>query len=175
MLTFKFQVIIACFPESSESFSYKSLEETLPRVSGRRDVFVDCRVQQSPHDGPAITSRVKLLLPALLTKRQDDMFYIIRQYRQEPDVPQLTKQIKSIGRRKRGYVEQIYPGAVKLDIYHHLRQKLSCNLVLLFQHAFCLQHANLTLMDVLVSGLLEDLLKVQKLHPESNYHLAEFY
>lgn len=41
-ITLEFQFIIACFPETSESFSNKALGETLPRVSGSPDLFVDC-------------------------------------------------------------------------------------------------------------------------------------
>ena len=77
-LTFRFQFILACFPETSESFSNKSLGRTLPRVKGSPDVFVDCMVQRSPREGPDITSSSRLLPapPALLTERYDGMFYI---------------------------------------------------------------------------------------------------
>jgi len=65
--TSKFHFIIACFPDTSESFINKSLGETLPKVSGRRDELVDCTEQRSPREGPLITSRVRQL-PALLRK-----------------------------------------------------------------------------------------------------------
>ena len=71
--TFKFQFIRACFPETSESFTNKSLGETLPRVSGSLEVFVDDIEHRSPREGPEITSKVRLL-PALLTERYGDMF-----------------------------------------------------------------------------------------------------
>lgn len=41
VLTFKFQFIDACFPETSESFNNKSLGGTLPRVRGSLEEFVD--------------------------------------------------------------------------------------------------------------------------------------
>lgn len=65
--TSKFHFIIACFPDTSESFINKSLGETLPKVSGRRDELIDCTEQRSPREGPLITSRVRQL-PALLRK-----------------------------------------------------------------------------------------------------------
>lgn len=66
--TFEFQFINACFPDTSESFSNKSLGETLPRVSGSLEAHVDCTEQQTPQDGPDITSKERQL-PALLTER----------------------------------------------------------------------------------------------------------
>ncbi|WVZ11486.1 hypothetical protein V8G54_016016 [Vigna mungo] len=58
----KFHFIIACFPDTSESFINKSLGDTLPKVSGRREELVDCTEQRSPREGPLITSRVRQLL-----------------------------------------------------------------------------------------------------------------
>lgn len=64
MLTFTFQFMRACFPDTSESFTKKSLGGTLPIVIGRIEVFVDNWEQRSPQEGPAMTSRSRLL-PAL--------------------------------------------------------------------------------------------------------------
>lgn len=64
-VTFTFQLIIACFPDTSESFNNKSLE-TLPRVSGSLEALVDCTEQRRPEEGPEMTSSERQL-PALLT------------------------------------------------------------------------------------------------------------
>jgi hypothetical protein len=55
-LTFTFQFIRACFPDTSESFNTKSFGGTLPRVMGSTEVLVDCPEQLMPCDGPAMTS-----------------------------------------------------------------------------------------------------------------------
>lgn len=73
MLTFKFQFIDACLPETSESFNNKSLGGTLPRVRGSLEEFVDGTEQQSPWEGPDMTSRLRHV-PALLKDEYDDMF-----------------------------------------------------------------------------------------------------
>ena len=73
MITFKFQFIDACFPETSESFNNKSLGRTLPRVRGSLEEFVDGIEQRSPREGPDMTSRLRHV-PALLKEKYDDMF-----------------------------------------------------------------------------------------------------
>ena len=76
-ITSAFQLIIACFPDTSESFNSKSLE-TLPRVSGP---LIDCTEQRSPREGPEITSRERQL-PAFLTEKYDNMFFTFGQIKE---------------------------------------------------------------------------------------------
>lgn len=76
MLTFEFQFINACFPDTSESFNSKSLGGTLPRVRGSLAEFVDCTEQRSPWEGPEMTSRLRQV-PALLKEDYDHMFYTL--------------------------------------------------------------------------------------------------
>lgn len=78
--TSKFQFTNACFPDTSESFIHKSIGGFLPKVRGSREGFVDCTEQQTPREGPLITSKVRQL-PALLKQRYVDMFRVIRQCR----------------------------------------------------------------------------------------------
>jgi hypothetical protein len=76
-VTSAFQLIIACVPDTSESFNSKSLE-TLPRVSGP---LIDCTEQRSPREGPEITSRERQL-PAFLTEKYDNMFFTFGQIKE---------------------------------------------------------------------------------------------
>jgi len=81
-VTSAFQLIIACFPDTSESFNSKSLE-TLPRVSGSLEALVGCTEQQSPQEGPEMTSRERQL-PALLTEKYDKKFFTFGKIKEHP-------------------------------------------------------------------------------------------
>ena len=79
-ITSAFQLITACFPDTSESFNSKSLE-TLPRVNGSLEALVDCTEQRSPREGPEMTSRERQL-PAFLTGKYDNMFFTFEQIKE---------------------------------------------------------------------------------------------